>query len=135
MPRCDELFGDLPVALEALHLEERSLVPFQAKPLHRLDDRLDRGFRGALEIGVLDAQHERAAVAPRIGPREKRGARAADVQVARGAGRETGAYLHGCYDFPMGATFQPSSMRGYELPVYAYRRPPELAGGSPAGGY
>jgi 3-(3-hydroxy-phenyl)propionate hydroxylase len=35
----------------------------------------------------------------------------------------------------MGATFQPSSMRGYELPVYAYRRPPELAGGSPAGGY
>jgi 3-(3-hydroxy-phenyl)propionate hydroxylase len=35
----------------------------------------------------------------------------------------------------MGATFQPSSMRGYELPVYEYRTPPELAGRAPTGAY
>ena len=29
----------------------------------------------------------------------------------------------------MSATFQPDRMPGYVLPKYAYRRPPELAGG------
>jgi len=31
----------------------------------------------------------------------------------------------------MGKTFQPDSMPGYRLPVYEYRKPPELAAGSP----
>jgi NADPH-dependent 2,4-dienoyl-CoA reductase/sulfur reductase-like enzyme len=30
----------------------------------------------------------------------------------------------------MSATFQPDRMPGYVLPKYAYRRPPELAGGT-----
>src|SRR6185369_17447858 len=51
-------------------------------------------LRRALDVGVLDAQDERAGVAPRERPREDRGARAADVQVTGGTGSETGAY-HG----------------------------------------
>ena len=47
--------------------------------------------RGALQVGVLDAQDERAAVLARVGPGKQRGAGAADMQVAGGAGSETGA--------------------------------------------
>src|SRR5207244_652196 len=90
----DELLGDLPVARQALHLEERALVPVEAEPAHALEDRVHRGFGRALEVGILDAQDELAAVAPRVGPAEERGARAADVQGSGRAGREPGADFH-----------------------------------------
>ena len=48
--------------------------------------------RRALEVGVLDAQHEGAAVAARGQPVEQRGPRVADVQVSGGAGREAQAH-------------------------------------------
>ena len=91
----DQLVGHLPVACEALHLEERALVPVDAEPTQAVDDRLDRSLRRALEIRVLDAQDELPAVMARVGPREKRGARAADMQIAGWARREPGANSHG----------------------------------------
>ena len=48
-----------------------------------------------LEIRVFDAQDELTAVAPRVRPREERGARPADVEIAGGARREAGTNLHG----------------------------------------
>src|SRR4029453_448301 len=42
----------------------------------------------ALLVGVVDAQHVLAAVAPRVEPVEQRGAHAADVKEAGRAGRE-----------------------------------------------
>jgi hypothetical protein len=98
----DELVGRFPVAREALHLEERSLVPVEAQPSHAFEDRLHRLRRGALQISVLDAQDELAAVAARVRPREERGARAAYVQVAGGAGRKTGSDLHRVLGFSHG---------------------------------
>ena len=52
---------------------------------------LDHLVRRALGVGVLDAQHEHAAVAAREQPVEERRARAADVQVAGGRRREADA--------------------------------------------
>ena len=79
------------VAVHALHLVERAFVGLHAKPVHAVQDRLHRLGRGALDIGVLDAQHEGALVVAGEGPREQRGARAAQVQEAGGRGREAGA--------------------------------------------
>ena len=59
-----------------------------------LEDHLHRLRRGALEIRVLDAQDELAAVMPGEEPIEESGARAADVQIAGRAGREAGANGH-----------------------------------------
>src|SRR6202008_3712889 len=94
VPRDDEPLGHFLVAREGLHLEERALVPVDPEPLQAVEDRVDRFARRALEVGVLDAQHERAAVAPRVSPGEKRGARAADMQVARRTGREARPHRH-----------------------------------------
>ena len=44
-------------------------------------------------VRVLDTQHEGAAVLVRVQIVEKRGARAADMQIARGAGRKAGHYF------------------------------------------
>ena len=76
-------------------LEERTLVVFQPEPGHALQDGVHRLGGGALEVGVLDAQDEGAAVLARIQPGEQRGARAADVQVTGGARGKSGANGHG----------------------------------------
>lgn len=77
------------------------LVVVQAEPVHRFEDRVDRGLRAALAVGVLDAQDELAAAAARLQPAVQRGARAADVQVAGGAGGETGAAGRGLGHAPI----------------------------------
>ena len=52
------------------------------EPAQPVEDRALVLARGALAVGVLDAQEERAARAARVGPVEERRARAADVQLA-----------------------------------------------------
>ena len=52
---------------------------------------VDHLLRRALDVGVLDAQHEHAAVTPREQPVEERRAGAADVEVAGGRRREADA--------------------------------------------
>ncbi len=49
----------------------------------------------ALDVGILDAQHEDAAMPAREQPVEKRGAGAADVEIAGRRGRETDAERRG----------------------------------------
>src|SRR5690606_10542373 len=87
----DELLGDFPVPVQALGLVNRAFVVVQAEPVHRLQDRVDRGLGAALAVGVLDPQDELAAAAACLQPAVQRGARAADVQVAGGTGSEAGA--------------------------------------------
>src|SRR6185312_8346894 len=87
----EKLLPDLAIAREALHLEERPLVPVELEPLHRVEDGLLRFLRRALEVGVLDAQDELAAVAARVGPVEERRAGAPEVEIPGGARREAGA--------------------------------------------
>src|SRR6185436_7291041 len=91
----DQLVGDFLVARKALHLEERAFVPIDAQPLHALEDRVDRFGGRALEVGVFDAQDELSGVAPRVGPGEERGARAADMQEAGRARCEARTDAHG----------------------------------------
>ena len=84
------------VARAALRLEVRReraadlgpFVPVEAEPAEAVEDRRERRLDVALLIGVVDAQHELAAVAPREQPVEQRRAHAADVQEAGRAGRE-----------------------------------------------
>src|SRR5690606_10543994 len=90
-----QLFGDLAVTLDARGLVDRALVVVEAEPLHRLEDRVDRGLRAALAGGVLDARDEAAAAAARLQPAIEGGAGAANVQVAGGAGGKAGAAGHG----------------------------------------
>ena len=74
----------LGVALGAVRLHDRPLVPVEPEPIQRVEDLRDVLLRRALAVGVLDAQHHRAALVPRRQPVEQGGARAADVQRARG---------------------------------------------------
>ena len=90
-----ELLDDLAVPLHPLRLVERTLVVIEAQPLHALEDRVDGLGGGALAVGVLDAQDERAAVTARVQPAEQGRADPADVQHAGGAGGEAGADGHG----------------------------------------
>src|SRR5207247_11318333 len=86
----DQPLGGLLVAREAFHLEKRPFVPVQTQPAHRVEDRLHRGFGRALEVGVLDAQDELAAVLSRVRPGEESGPRPADMEVAGRARSKTG---------------------------------------------
>src|SRR5690606_16915750 len=88
-------FGDLAVAVQALGLEDRAFVIVQPQPVHRLEDRVDRGLGAALAVGVLDPQDELAPRVPRPPPARQRGAPATDVQVAGGTGGEAGTTGHG----------------------------------------
>jgi hypothetical protein len=58
----DHLLDHLLVARQALHLVDRTLVVVQPQPGHRRQDLLDRILRRPRDVGVLDAQHELAAV-------------------------------------------------------------------------
>src|SRR6266705_724401 len=87
----DEFFRDLPVARKPLHLKERAFVPVEPEPAHRVEDRLHRSFGRALEIGILDAQDEFAAVLSGVRPGEERGPRPADMEVAGRAWGKTGS--------------------------------------------
>ena len=68
-----------------------TFVPLEAEPREVGEDGLLGPPGGALEVGVLDAEHEAAAVGAREEVVEERGAGAADVEVARGRRREADA--------------------------------------------
>ena len=61
VPIRQQLLDRLGVPRGALGLRERPLVPVELEPAQRVEDQLDVLGRGALAVGVLDAQHERAA--------------------------------------------------------------------------
>ena len=91
-----ERVGHRAMTIETLRLEVgcvraadiRPFVPVEAEPAQAVEDAVDHLLRRSLGVGVLDAQHEHAAVAAREQPVEERGARAADVEVAGGRGSE-----------------------------------------------
>src|SRR5690349_15364115 len=70
----------------------RALVPVQAEPAQIAQDRRVGVGRGALDVGILDAEDERPMMAAGEQPVEQRGARVADVQLTGGAWSE--AYAH-----------------------------------------
>ncbi|MNN38113.1 hypothetical protein D3C81_1520940 [compost metagenome] len=67
----------------------------QAQPFHAFDNRLHGFRRRTFQIGIFDTQYKGAAKMACIGPGKKRGARAADVEIAGRAGSKTGTYCHG----------------------------------------
>jgi hypothetical protein len=91
MAALDELIRHFGVALQTLHLVERAGIPAQPEPAHAVEDGVDGSLGRALDVGVLDAQDEAAAMLARIGPGIQRRAGAADMEVAGGAGGEAGA--------------------------------------------
>ena len=99
MPARQQLPDDLLVAIEALGLIERTLVVIEPRPLHAVQDLLDGSLGRALQIGVLDAQHELPAVPARVQPTKQRRAQPPDVQEAGGTRGETGAYAHRARSF------------------------------------
>ena len=87
----EKLFGGLAIEIEALRLEERALVPVEAEPAHAFEDALDHFFRGALEVGVFDAQDKGSAEVAGEEPVEEGGAGSADVEIAGRGRRKTDA--------------------------------------------
>ena len=93
---CGQQLVDVAVVeVEALALEHGAALGGQVEPGHGLDDGVGGLLGAAFAVGVLHAQQEGSALALGQKPAEQRGARAADVQVARGAGREAGDDGHG----------------------------------------
>src|SRR6202020_2396079 len=78
------------MALGALELADRLAVPIETEPFQPIENRVHGSLRGALPVGVLDAQQELAAEALGVEPVEQRRARAADMQEAGRRGREAG---------------------------------------------
>ncbi len=91
--------GVLAVDVEPLGLPVRpvraadvgALVPVEAEPPQVLEHARDGLLGHAARVGVLDAQHERAAVVAREQPREQRAAHVADVHRAARAPARTGS--------------------------------------------
>ena len=76
-------------------LENGLLIAIEAEPIEAFEDD-SRGFVGGpLAVGILDAQQEGAAFVAGVQKVEQRGAGAADMQQAGGAGGEAGADCHG----------------------------------------
>ena len=96
MPARQERCERLLMALGALGLEDRPLIPIELQPAQRVEDLLDVLGRGALAVGVLDAKHQRAPLAARQQPVEQGGAGAPDVE--RPGGRGSEPHAHGGRD-------------------------------------
>ena len=75
-----------------LGLDERLVIPVDADRLQVLD--LALGGPGAFPVDVLDTQDETPPGRARPRPREDRGAQVAQVEVARGGGRESSGVRH-----------------------------------------
>ena len=96
-----QLFERCGIRVHALHLEIRTslatdlgtFIPIEPQPLHGVQDDVDVFLRGALGVGVLDAQDERAAHGAGKRPVEDGGAGSADVKPSRRGRRETNANL------------------------------------------
>ena len=69
----------------------RAFIPVQTEPAQPIVNRLRRDFGVPGPVCVLDAQDERAAGMFGVEPIEKRGARAADVEVTGGRWRKSDA--------------------------------------------
>ena len=72
-----------------------TLVPVQAHLLHRVDDLHDRLIRAPADVGVLDAEDERALMLPGEDVVVEARAGAAQVQIAGGRGSEADAWRRG----------------------------------------
>ena len=75
----------------------RPLIPVEAEPGEALENGGDQLRLRAVNVGVLNAQDEDAAMAPREQPVVERRARATDVEVPRRRWREANAdvgHLH-----------------------------------------
>ena len=79
------------VRVEARALEIRALVPLEPEPVHHVLDLVDRLLRRPRDVGVLDAEDERALHVARVQPVVERGADAPDVQESGRRGRKTEA--------------------------------------------
>ena len=103
----DETVRQRAIPIEALRLEIRgvrsahfwTLVPLEAQPAEPVEDACHHVGRRSLDVRVLDAEHERAAVAARVQIVEERGTGAADVEIAGRRGREAKARKHGSSTF------------------------------------
>ena len=62
MARVEQLLHRRHMQLEALGLEIGAFIPVEAEPCERLGDGVDEFLGGLLGVGVLDPQHECAAV-------------------------------------------------------------------------
>src|SRR3569833_1498839 len=82
------------ITRETLRLADLPLVIFETEPGHPLENGIDGFSSGTLEVGVLDPQNKGAAVLTGVYPGKERGAGAADMQIARGAGSEASANRH-----------------------------------------
>ena len=80
MPRRD--------AFQALRLKRRTFIPVDAQPSQAVENALDEFRTIAFDVRVFNAQDHGAAAAAREKPVEKRGARAAHVQIAGRRWRE-----------------------------------------------
>ena len=78
-----QLLQRLPVALGALVLAHRPLVPVQLEPAQRVEDLLDVLGRRALAVGVLDPQHQLAPLVAGLEPVVQCRPRSADVERPR----------------------------------------------------
>ena len=75
--------------------DRRALVPVDAQPVEPVEDVLLERGGAAGDVGVLEAEHERAAGVAREQEVEQRGARGPDVQGAGRAGRDPDADVGG----------------------------------------
>ena len=74
------------VNVQPLGLVIGTIIPIDAQPCQGVKNRLHRSFRRALDVGILQAQHETATGVPGIEPVEKRRPGAAHMQIAGRAG-------------------------------------------------
>src|SRR5579872_2633388 len=63
-------------------------VPAEVEPLQSVEDGVERSLSVAIDVRVVDAQHQDAVVVARVQPIEDEGPGAADVQKAGGRGRK-----------------------------------------------
>ena len=92
VPGAQQRIEGLPMALGALRLKDRPLVPVELQPAQRVDDLAHVLGGRALAIGVLDAQQQLPAFVAGEQPVEQRRTGTADVQRSGGRWRE--ANLH-----------------------------------------
>jgi hypothetical protein len=64
------------------------LVPAQFEPFQTFVDRIQRGLRVPLDIGIVDAEHDHAAPVAGMKPIEQKCSSAPDMKVASGRGRK-----------------------------------------------
>ena len=95
MSGSQQLRGALAIHFHTLGLVVGAFIPVEAEPAHALQDAVNHLRGRALEIGVLNAQDERAAMMAGEQPIEQCGAGAAHMQVSGGRGRETDARAGG----------------------------------------